>query len=384
MEEYGGKIQEKLEREVVQRLTFEWKWIHHDLKAVDYALASRLSMPSIVIQDMNTCLGQWVKSVDEIRLSRTLVTKGRWDSVCEVLRHEVAHQMADTFPGQLFQSPHGEIFRACCRKIQANPRASGSYHTLEERVWGETRSEPDKIMLKVKKLMGLASSKNRFEAASAAAKANELISRYNIDMIRHDKPRDFESIIITDPVLKRSQAALLASVILREFYFVATVWISTFMPRRGKVGQVLEITGTVTNIKIADYVFHYILQYAEFSWREYKKLHPTCRSRSGYMTGVVAGFKEKLGIQKTESIKRAVEDQQEAQAQELKALTLVTDKRLARHFQLRHPRMRMTAMSHSSASRSAYESGMEQGRHLNVSKGISSHGGSSGRFIGQS
>ncbi len=366
---------------MVQRLQFGWEKIVYELEFVDRALASRLTMPSIVILDMNSCLGQWVGNVREIRLSRSLVINGRWDSVCEVFRHEVAHQMADTFPEQQFQPPHGDIFKACCLKIQANPQASGSYRTLEERVWSEAQSEPDKIMGKVKKLMGLASSKNRFEATAAAAKANELISRYNIDMIRHDKPRGFESIVITDAVLKRSQAAMLASIIVGGFYFVKTIWVTAFMPQRGRVGHVLEITGTVTNIKIADYVFHYILKYAEFSWGEYKKTHPTCRSRSGYMTGVVAGFREKLEVQQIESMNRDMEDKKGAQ--DLRALAPVTDRRLARHFHLRYPRIRTTSMSHSSASRSAYESGKEQGRHLNVSKGISSHGGNKGRLLGQ-
>jgi len=375
-----GMLREKLEREMLERLQFEWKEIFFNLKYTDHELANRLKMPSFVIMDMKSCLGQWVNDVREIRLSRSLLMDGRWDSIAEVLRHEVAHQMAATFPEAHRQSPHGEIFQMCCRKIQANPRASGSYRSLEERVWEDARNEPDKIMGKVKKLMGLAASKNRFEAESAAAKANQLISRYNIDIIHHDKPRDFESILITDAVLKRSQAAILASVIVKQFYFVQTVWVSTFMVQRGRVGYALEITGTVTNIKIADYVFHYILKYAESSWREYKKKHPRCRSRSGYMTGVVAGFKEQLGSQKREFMARAME-KSESVAHDLGALVAVEDKRLQHHFHMRHPRIKMTSMSHSSSSRSAYESGKEQGRHLNVSKAITSHGGNTGRLL---
>ena len=375
-------LREKLEREMLERLQFEWKGILFNLKHTDHELANRLKMPSFVIMDMKSCLGQWVNDVREVRLNRSLLMNGRWDSIAEVLRHEVAHQMAATFPEEQVQSPHGETFQMCCRKIQANPRASGSYRSLEERVWEDedAQNEPDKIMGKVKKLMGLAASKNRFEAESAAAKANQLISQYNIDIINHDKPRAFESILITDPVLKRSQAAILASVIVEDFYFVQTVWVSSFIVQRGRVGYVLEITGTVTNIKIADYVFHYILKYAESRWQEYKKKHPNCRSRSGYMTGVVAGFKEQLGSQKRNFMARAMGNP-ENDAHDLGTLVAVEDKRLQHHFHMRHPRIRMTSMSHSSSSRSAYESGKEQGRHLNVSKAITSHGGNTGRLI---
>ncbi|GAB6143422.1 SprT-like domain-containing protein [Desulfocicer niacini] len=377
MTEQSGRVQEKLERQMVERLQYEWKKIYHDVRYADQALALRLTMPSIVLMDMKACLGQWVPDVQEIRLNRSLLMNGRWDSVCEVLRHEVAHQMASLYPEYQLQPPHGDVFKACCKKTNANPRASGTYQTLEQRVWEDTDNEPDRIMGKVKKLMGLAASKNRFEAAAAAAKANQLISRYNIDLIRHDKPRHFESIILTDPVLKRSQSACLAAVILNSFYFVETVWITSFVPSHGRAGYVLEITGTVTNIKIADYVFHYILQYAESSWREYKKAHPSCRSRSGYMSGVVAGFREKLDEQHRGTMARTTD------GHELKALVAMGDKRLARHFQMRYPRMRTTSFTHSSASRSAYESGKEQGRNLNISKGITSQGDNSGRLIGQ-
>lgn len=373
-------LREKLERELLERLQFEWKQSHYDLTYTDQELANRLKMPSFVIMDMTSSLGQWVNDAREIRLSRRFLMNARWDSITEVLRHEMAHQMAATFPEQQHQSSHGEIFQMCCRKIQANPRASGSYRSLEERVWEDARNEPDKIMVKVKKLMGLASSKNRFEAESAAAKANQLISRYNIDIIHHDKPRDFESIIITEPVLKRSQASILGSVILEKFYFVKTIWVSSFMVQRGRVGYVLEITGTVTNIKIADYVFHYILKYAESSWREYKKKHPGCRSRSGYMTGVVAGFKEKLGEQKRNSMART-KGNPGTEAHDPGALVAMSDKRLQHHFHTRHPRIKMRSMSHSSSSRSAYESGKEQGRHLNVSRAITSQEGNTGQFI---
>jgi len=381
MKELEGKLRENLERGMIERLQFEWKGIVFNLKHTNHELAARLKMPFFVIMDMKSCLGQWVNDVREIRLSRTLLMKGRWDSICEVLRHEVAHQMAATFFEQRHQPPHGIIFQTCCRKIQANPRASGSYRSLEERVWEDAQDEPDKIMGKVKKLMGLAASKNRFEAASAAAKANQLIFQYNIDIIHHDKTRDFESIFITDTVLKRSQFAILASVILEEFYFVQPIWVSSFMFQRSRAGYILELTGTVTNIKIADYVFHYILKYAESHWREYKKSHPSCRSRSGYMTGVVTGFKEKLESQKKEFMGRDGENPDDAN--DLGALVAVEDKRLQRHFYMRHPRVRVTSMSYSSASRSAYESGKEQGRNLNVAKAITSHGGNTGRLIPQ-
>jgi len=98
------------------------------------------------------------------------------------------------------------------------------------------------------------------------------------------------------------------------------------------------------------------------------------------MTGVVAGFKKQRGSQKRDLMARAMGNPENS-THYLSALVAVEDKRLQHHFHMRHPRIKMTSMSHSSSSRSAYESGKEQGRHLNVSKAITSHGGNTGRLI---
>ena len=379
MKENQMDIQAHLEREMVLRLQCEWRESIQDLTWHNPTLAAAMTLPFIVITDMKSLLGQWEPRLQEIRISRSLALNGRWDSVCEVFRHEVAHQLAEHFPEHAQQPPHGKVFKSCCRMIRANPRASGNYKTLEERVWQEEEQEPDRIMGKVKKLMGLAASKNRFEAAAAAAKANALIARYNIDMIRQDTPRTFESIIITAPMLKRSQAVSMASVILKRFYFVESIWVPARVPGRDRVGVVLEITGTRSNVKIAEYVFHYILSFAESSWREYKNSHPGCRSRSGYMTGVVTGFKEKLQAEQ----QARTEQQARGKGPEQAALVAVDDTRLIRHFQQRYPRIRTRTVYHSSASAAAYSSGKARGRNLNIARGVTSRGGNTGRFIGR-
>ncbi|MEA1966704.1 MAG: DUF2786 domain-containing protein, partial [Thermodesulfobacteriota bacterium] len=314
MDNFQWEIREKLENQLVEKLKFEWDQAVWTMKQRDPQLAGRIKQPGILLSDMKSLLGVWNTKNQEILLSRNLVLNGRWDSICEVLRHEMAHQLASTFPEQQNEKPHGKIFIECCKILCANPKASGSYQTLEQRIWGNEDSENDKMMLKVKKLMSLASSANRHEAESAAAKANQLIARYNIDIIKNDKKRNFESIIITSPCLKRTQSEKMASIILMNYYFVKTVWMSVYMPEKQRMGRVLEISGTPSNIKIADYIFHYILKYAENCWQKYKKENPSCRSRSGFMTGVVNGFSDKLDNQKAAGIKQQHSDMADSQA----------------------------------------------------------------------
>ena len=361
------EINTLLEKGLIEKLQYHWKIIFWNLDEKDPGLAKRLKPPVITISDMKSCLGQWHEANHEIRISRNLIYNARWDSICEVFTHEVAHQLASTLPQSLFETSHGPTFRACCQIIGANPEASGTFKTLEDRIW---KNENDKIMVKVKKLMSLAESGNSYEAEAAAAKAGELITRYNLDIIEEDRERGFESIIITEPALKVSQAESMTVGILSQYYFVRPIWVYVYMPKKGKSGKTLEISGTPANIKIAEYVFHYVLQYAESNWYKYKKEHPECRSRSGFMTGVVSGFREKLKKQQEETI--AARQREKAMG---KNLVLIDDKNLTEYFNNKHPDIVTTSKHYQSRSRDAFDSGKKRGKGLTISKTITSSGG---------
>lgn len=144
-----------------------------------------------------------------------------------------------------------------------------------------------------------------------------------------------------------------------------------------KAGKVLEISGTPTNIRIAEYVFHYLLQYAESNWYKYKNQHPECRSKSGFMTGVVSGFHEKLKEQQDATL--ATEKDTSSTG---KDLIVPEDKKLKAYFHTRHPEIVTRSQCYSSRSQAAYNQGKNQGKHLTISKGITSTDGNGGRLIG--
>lgn len=373
MDKTAGGITQELEQAMVSMLYHEWDHVVWGLRLREPAVAARLTRPAIVIQDMKGTLGKWNPFLEEIVMQRELLHNGRWDSICEVLRHEIAHQLAATFPEYANDKPHGRLFFACCGAVGANPEASGTYKTLEERVWGDGASENDRIMIKVKKLMGLATSKNRHEAESAAAKAGELIAKYNLESIKSNEKRQFVSIIITKASLKRTQAESLASTILSRHYFVKPVWVPIYVPEKNKMGLVLEISGTPSNVRIADYVFAFVINYALGSWQEYRRSNPACRSKSGHMTGVVRGFMEKLDKGKQELCRKDYQGMGE--------LMVLEDGQLSAYFGHRYPRLKNLSMSHSSSSHDAYNSGLAKGRDLIVSKAIVSRESNSGKLI---
>ena len=106
-------------------------------------------------------------------LSRNVVLNHSWDAVREILLHEMAHQFAEQVLGASNEPPHGPKFKRGCYLLRANPSASGNYRPLDELIFDDSTGPEDKIMVRVKKLMALARSKNQHGAEAAMAKAHD-------------------------------------------------------------------------------------------------------------------------------------------------------------------------------------------------------------------
>ena len=173
-------IHEELESRILHGLMFHWE---DSIGWLEPVYRHAMQKPLISIRDMKRRLGYWSPTRKEISLSRDLVMNHSWDAVLEVFYHEMAHQFAHQVLNAYEETPHGPAFIKACYHLRANPEASGNYPPLDDRMNESRLSDQDKIMMKVKKLLPLARSRNRHEAESALAKAHQLISKYNIDII---------------------------------------------------------------------------------------------------------------------------------------------------------------------------------------------------------
>ena len=154
------------------------------------------------LREMKARWGNWSGEKREICLSRKLVLNHPWDAVREVLLHEIAHQFAEEVLGAPHEPPHGPSFKKACYLLRANPKASGNYQPMDERVSRDQARSEDKVMLRVKKLLALAESQNHHEAEAAMAKAHEFIEKYNLDLLDRDENRDFASVFVGKPALR--------------------------------------------------------------------------------------------------------------------------------------------------------------------------------------
>jgi hypothetical protein len=365
-----GTPAQKLEQRILHGISLEWTHAVSQLRS-----NSRLSlrMPLFSLRNLNGKWGMWSRSKREISLSRNLVLDHSWDSVREVLLHEIAHQYVDEVSGSDNEPPHGPMFQKTCLLLRANPRSSGNYPLLDERVASESLHSNDKTMLRVKKLMALAESGNRHEAEAAMAKAHELITKHNLDLFSQDiGQRDFTSVFVGKPALRHSRDYYLLAHLLQDFYFVHGIWVSAYVGEKGKMGRVLEISGTLQNLKIASYVHDFVCRFMRNQWVEYNKdKRLNSYRKSDFAVGVIQGFRSKL-----EQSQKQIESRNEF------ALIKMEDPLLTRYMACRYPRIVTFRRGVSSQDQKVLKDGESVGRKLVISKGITEKHKSDGLLSG--
>lgn len=354
------RVQEELELRILHGLVCEWKAAIWVLSPVH---RDRMRMPLMSLGEMKSRLGHWNRKKREIRLSRDLVMNHPWDSVCDVLRHEMAHQLADEVLGAYDETPHGPTFQKACVLLRANPKASGTYGTLHEQIFGESQNDQDKIMLRIKKLMALAESCNPHEAEAAMLKARELIAKYNIDLLERNEYREFVSVFVGKPALRHRREEYFLAHLIQDFYFVEGIWVSAYVVGKGKMGRVLEISGTVQNIKIAAYIYDFVIHFIHSRWTEYnreKKL--THHRKTDFAAGIIEGFRSKLESQAAEKEKN--------EGKHTSELIRIEDPLLRKYITNKYPRISRFSRRVSNQNLNVLDDGIEVGKKLVISRGI--------------
>lgn len=363
-------IQVALEHRILKGLSCEWDaalWV------LDEPYHGMMKKPLFSLGNLSSAYGFWSREKKEIRISRNLVANHPWDAVRDVLRHEMAHQMADQVFHAVNEPAHGPVFQKACRLLRANPRASGTYPTLNEIVF-QTKHDPgDAKLRQIKKLMALAESRNRYEAESAMAKAHELIAKYNIRALDNPGGRSIHSIFLGKPALRKSRDAYSLASLICDFYFVQGIWVPAFVVEKGKMGNVLEISGTVTNLQMADYVYHYIRRFIDSQWALYniqKKI--TLHRKTDFAVGIIEGFRTKLAPVVSGDSRNSTTGN--------KDLVKSKDLQLKNYIAYRYPRTRKIYRSASFEDNGILKDGVQVGKTLVISKSIS-HTKTSNRLL---
>jgi hypothetical protein len=356
------ELEQLLEGRVLHGLACEWDEAVWILKPQH---RNSLRRPLFSVRDMKDKWGYWSRENREICLSRALVLDHSWDSVREILLHEMAHQFADEVLNADSEVPHGPRFREACHLLRANPKASGKYAPLDERLSDESAGSEDKIMIRVKKLMALAESQNRHEAEAAMAKAYKLIAKYNLDLVSKHRERDFLSVFLGKPALRHRREDYSLAHLLEEFYFVHGIWMPAYVLDKGKMGNVLEISGTERNVRLAAYVYDFVRHFIDSQWELYNEQRRLNRHRkTDFALGIIEGFRLKLESK----------GEKESDKKHSRALVKQEDPLLAEYVAYRYPRIARTSGKPSKHNPHVVRAGKEIGKRLVVYQGITERG----------
>jgi hypothetical protein len=200
--------------------------------------------------------------------------------------HELAHYLTHIFYRDA--APHGKEFHAICEKFGFPKVVSEASLNLEAgNLSKEGDLESEKVLEKVKKLLSLAQSSNAHEAELATIKANDLLLRHSLKYInKEDEPIYMVRILIR----KRKDAKLSAIYSILKHFIVRPV-IS-----QGQNTCCLEVSGSLTNVKLASYVAGFLDHELELLWNEAKKRHQLkgTRARNSFFAGVAQGHDLKM------------------------------------------------------------------------------------------
>jgi hypothetical protein len=357
-----SSLQIELEKRILHGLMAEWEQAAYRLNS---SIRRNFVKPIFSLSDMKGKWGFWSLEKREICLSRDLIHNYSWGTVREILHHEMAHQLAQEILGGQYEKAHGPAFQRACILLRANPKASGNYPTLEDRIHTEISTDEDRLLVRIQKLMALAESSNQHEAELAMTKANELMTRFNISSIKNKTKRSYESLFVGKPSLRQTRDTRSLSILLNKFYYVECIWVPAYVVEKDKMGRVLELSGTPQNIQIAEYVYYFVRSFIDSQWKKYKKEKKISHHRrADFAEGIIDGFQFKLKRQQRR-MKRNSPDEE-------RALINLSDPGLTEYLHSRYPHISTHRTTSSNVNPSVVNDGRRVGQQLVISKGITS------------
>jgi len=308
--------------------------------------------PIKVVVFEGTDLGFFDASYYQIGINKKLIYTAKDSVIRDVLKHELAHYL--TWLEHGIVQPHGPEFKAICRKYKFPDEVALSKMNIEKaNLSKEGDLDSERVIEKVKKLLQLAQSSNVHEAELATMKANALLLRHNLDHItsNDDEPLYMDRVLLN--CRKDPKMSAIYSILVH--FFVRPVF------SHGKGRCCIEITGTLTNVKLAVYVANFLELELENLWDVARKEYgfQGLRAKNSFFLGIAAGFDQKMKASKHDLC-----------ADDKKSLILV-ERNLDVKIKQIYGKLSSSRTNHNSDDR-ANAVGIIQGRNLSIRQGLES------------
>ena len=370
---------------------YQRKWLHQ-LCAEFKLLCSwhnlTLATPAFEITDSKTVLGAWMPGSRTIVISAGLIEKHSWDSVINILKHEMAHQYVHEVMGRQREIPHGPAFQEACDLLGVpHPFRTATGDT--PKVFISVRrhhqdTEYDSKINKVRKMLSLAASANINEAAVAMRMANSFICKYNLQRLdRQGGLADYDYHIINTHKKRKNIMERKIAGLLMDFFYVDIVYSELFDAEKCQLHKTIELLGTRENVAFARHVFDFLSSRIQFLWETYrKKSRVAGRLKRSYTLGLLQGLREKLEQNEKQQPLPANLTLERESKTTISGLVVAKDTGLAEFVGNRFPRLRK--VSYRSAGiycGSIYRQGKKEGKEITIHKVMQHQDGNLGKLI---
>ena len=361
----------------MKNIEFQWAaQLIKEHRDISWRYGVNLSTPIINISAGKKTLGFWSDKNKTLSISNYLIKNEIWDIVLEVLKHEMAHQYVSEFYNNA--DIHGKYFKKACAILGVHPAfipSSADYNKNLQLFKGELPADAKKMLTRVEKLMALGQSSNEAEAQSASRKANYLLNKYNLQQINtgnDDLDIKYLTICHKKKRIESIQKAILS--ILRNYYYVNCLTSNTYHAQDNAVYKSIVLVGKRESLKVAEYVYHFLLDTGQTLWKNFKKKRKAQRrDKISFDMGFIAGIEHnhktvfensgKKNYKNTslpvKTVKSLMENNQKYNQIEISRL---------------FPKLRTVKYGRHKTSSGAFKEGFQNGKNTHINKGMGYRG----------
>jgi len=371
-------------------LEYRRKWLYQlqsEFKLVCSWYKISLAVPAFRISDSRLTLGSWSPDTRTISISSILIHEYSWDTVINVLKHEMAHQYVHESLGRGMEQPHGPAFIESCEKLGVsypyNAATGDSPKIFTDTNQHCSDSEYNNKLNKVRKMLSLAGSANKHEAVAAMSKANSFIRKYNLERLDKVEPSWYSYEIKNTGkkrlgIIERRIASL-----LMDYFYVDIVYSELFDAEKAVFHKTIELLGSMENVSFASHVYDFLRQRVEFLWKNYKKaFHSPGKLRKTFILGLLQGFRQKLEKEEKKQSISARISADIGNYKTISSLVIAKDPGLSEFIAKRFPRLRKVQYGKSGIYCSnTYSAGKTEGKKITIHKAVKRKDGNLGRLL---
>jgi predicted SprT family Zn-dependent metalloprotease len=371
-------------------LEYQRKWLYQlqsEFKLVCSWYKISLAVPAFRLIESQGTLGSWNPDTRTISISSVLVHEYSWDTVINVLKHEMVHQYVHESLGRGKERPHGPAFLESCEKLGVmypfNTATGDSPKVFTAaNHYGLDRAYNNKVN-KVRKMLSLACSANKHEAAAAMSKANSFIRKYNLERLDKIEASQYNYEIKNTGKKRLNIIARRIASLLMDYFYVDVVYSELFDAEKTEFHKTIELLGSIENVSFAGHVYDFLAQRVEFLWKNYRKTSSAPgKLRKTYILGLLQGFREKLEKEeKKQSISVRISSEID-NYKTISSLVIAEDPGLSEFLGKRFPRLRKVKYGAPGIScSSTYSAGKTEGNKITIHKVVKREAGNLGKLL---